>query len=319
MFTSSNVKALAIGNISLVTYLFCIPSLSTNAIACRRAPYRARSACTLIQSATSGIHSPSSSAPTPSFPPHPFVRNQARILLNIDGREAAVVSRQIEVTAEFFITIWEQEKLAAEVEAFWLDEQNGGLDPFGLVAWPGSVVAAQELVRHQQQVEGAHVLVLGAGCGIEAQTAARLGAASVLATDIHPTTLQLLEYGVKQAGETSPTTISTASFDIASSNSLPDCDLMVVADVLYNDDLATHVVRRCAEARSRQSPPIILITDSQRFVRNFESDLNSKLESIGQRKTAWIHRKLQSFTGSGVAIDEDQTYDIDTRIIWINH
>lgn len=72
------------------------------------------------------------------------------------------------------------------------------LDPFGLVSWPGSVVAAQEL--SQLDIEGLTVLILGAGPGVEAQAAAMLGAKRVIASDIHPTTLQLLRYGAQEAG-----------------------------------------------------------------------------------------------------------------------
>ena len=249
--------------------------------------------------------------------PQDSKENQARIVLHADGGQTTIVRRQVEINPGLFVVVWEQEKLSAQVEAFWLDEHSGGLDPFGLVSWPGSVVAAQELVNNQRLVVGARVLILGAGCGIEAQIAAQLGASSILATDIHPTTLQLLEYSVREASDAIQNKIKTAIFDIASPKRLPDCDLMIVADVLYNDDLATHVVRRCIEARSRQPPATILVTDSQRFVRSFEKDLNTKLESIGQLPVVCLHRKLQGFTGSGVAIDEDQTYDIDTSIFWI--
>lgn len=234
-------------------------------------------------------------------------------MIIMDGKKVTVVSRDVQVTTDLCVTVWELEKLARIVEDYWVDEKDKALDPFGLVSWPGSLVAARELVRHRSIVQDARVLVLGAGCGIEAQAAARLGAASVLATDIHPTTLQLLEYGVAQAEE-HMTSISTALFDIASTEPLPECDLMVVADVLYNEELTKQVVRRCLEARRRLSPPTILVTDSQRF---FEDDLNSGLKSIGQPKIAWTHQELPAFTGSGVAIDEDQTYDVEARVVWI--
>lgn len=238
-------------------------------------------------------------------------------MLDADGSEATLVCRTVEILPDLVVTIWEMENMADEVEEFWAnDKHNQSLDPFGKIIWPGSIVAAQELTTFM--VKGAQVLILGAGCGIEAQVAARLGAASVLATDIHPTTLQLLEYGAAKAGGEISKAISTSVFDIASSESLPDCDLIVVADVLYNDHLAAQVVRRCVEARRSPTPPIILITDSQGFVRhNFDRNLNSKLKAIGQPEAKIMNRTLYGFTGSGVAIDEDQTYDAVTRIIWI--
>ena len=248
-------------------------------------------------------------------------RLSAAIPMGSNGENlATVVSRDVPITPGFSIRVWELERLATIVEDYWGNkEQNDiNLDPFGLVSWPGSVVAAQELMKHQHIVHGARVLVLGAGCGIEAQAAASLGAASVLATDLHPTTLQLLEFGAKKASDEMEKIITTALFDIASTETLPDCDLMIVADVLYNEKLAAEVIRRCLEARSRLPwPPIVLVTDSQRFVKGFERDLNAKLRSIGQTETSWTARNLPAFTGSGVAIDEDQTYDVEARVLWI--
>lgn len=189
------------------------------------------------------------------------------------------------------------------------------MDPFGLMAWPGSVVAAQELMLHRHMVKGRRVLVLGAGVGIEAQAAAQLGAASVYATDIHPATLQLLDYGTQRAGLES--IVSTALFDITSDEALPPCDLMIVADVLYIEELAAQVARRFSEARSAaETPPAILITDSQRFVRQFAPDLCASMQSIGvQAGVAWSSRNLSAFTGSGVMIDEDQTYEVQARLV----
>ena len=246
------------------------------------------------------------------------LRVKAEMPIGPDKKTATVVGRDFQITPDFSIRVWELEKLATIVENYWAEGQDDNLDPFGLVSWPGSVLAAQELINHQHIVEGARVLVLGSGCGIEAQAAARLGAASVLATDIHPTALQLLEFGAERAGDEIMKAISTAMFDIVSTEALPECDLMIVADVLYNEKLAKEVARRCWEARtSLPSPSVVLVTDSQRFVRSFVSDLNSKLEDIGQPKTAWSSRQLQAFTGSGVAIDEDQTYDVEARVLWI--
>ena len=242
------------------------------------------------------------------------------IPLGPDGKVATVISRDVQISPHFSVRVWELEKMANIVEEYWTGEQENRqeLDPFGLVSWPGSVVAAQELIKNQHIVHGARVLVLGAGCGIEAQAAARLGAASVLATDIHPTTLKLLELGAKNAVDDTRHIISTALFDITSTEALPQCELMIMADVLYNAKLKTEVVRRCVEARSSlRPPPIVLVTDSQRFLKSFERDLNSQLESIGHSKTAWSSRHLSAFTGSGVAIDEDQTYDVDVGVLWI--
>jgi predicted nicotinamide N-methyase len=294
------------------------------------------------------------------------------------------------------ITVWEWEKPAAVVETYWQVQQQGltltkndsqtkksnksssdeapsmMLDPFGLVTWPGSVVAVQELLLLQHQKPTTFdkiffnktVLVLGAGVGVEAQAAARLGAARVLATDVHPTTLQLLHYGAVQAGwagveETSTTIHSNSSSSsttlppkkniittqlldlfLPDEHPLPDnVDFILVADVLYNDQLADQVIQRCLEARRRSHhpPPVILISDSQRFVHTFESKMNDGLKSLATHpsnkttdsddkantlapqyaRVAWTSRRLPQFTGSGVCIDADQTYDVKARVMWI--
>jgi predicted nicotinamide N-methyase len=188
------------------------------------------------------------------------------------------------------------------------------LDPFGLVTWPGSVIAVLELLRYPDLLRDKRVLVLGAGVGVEAQAAAMLGAAHVLATDIHPTTLRLLQFGAEQAGRN--TTIDTQLLDIFSKTPLPECDVMIVADVLYNDQLAVGVAKRCIEARTRHGA-VVVVSDSQRFVNNFEADLNQQLRALNQSRVSWVTRWLPQFTGSGVCIDGDQTYDVKARVLWI--
>jgi len=117
-------------------------------------------------------------------------------------------------------------------------------------------------------------------------------------------------------------------------------DVIVVADVLYNDMLAAHIVKRIMEVRTRkvpmveegksdnddddqttveyEKPPIILVSDSQRFAKTFCADLNAQFKACEEPiRTAWISRWLPSFTGSGVLIDADQTYDVKARILWV--
>ena len=241
-------------------------------------------------------------------------------LLQLDkGKKARIRSRTVAIDGNNWdITVWEWEKPAAVIETYWAVEQQGLaltkgllggsrvskqplLDPFGLVSWPGAVVAAQELLRHPNVVKDKDVLVLGSGVGIEAQAAAKLGARSVLATDIHPTTLKLLEYGAQQAGLDD--IISTQLFDIYAAEALPACDLLILSDVLYNDSLASQVAWRCSEVRKRSSSAKVLISDSQRFVQ-FEADLNRKLASTEKARVVWQTRLLDKFVGSGVMVDE---------------
>jgi predicted nicotinamide N-methyase len=257
--------------------------------------------------------------------------------------KASILSRTVPVTADWDIIVWEWEKPAAVVETYWQVEQQGLslttssitssasstagdnagdpynsksatqlLDPFGLVCWPGSVVAAQEMKEHVDYFQNKRVLILGAGVGVEAQAAALIGrAAQVIATDIHPTTLRLLHYGAEQAGLSS--TIKTRILDLDSIEPLPTCDVMVIADLLYNENLALKVAKRVVEARQCSPPVKVLISDSQRFVNDFDVLLSEKL----RHRVQWVSRWLPSFTGSGVLVDDDQTYEVRARIIWI--
>lgn len=215
--------------------------------------------------------------------------------------------RIIPIDDSWNITVYELQNAHSFVDGYWLnDDDDDSANPFGYVAWPGSVVAAQELKKHQESVvQGKNILVLGAGVGIEVQAAVALGAKHVIATDVNPNALELLDKGIASPsiGEKA-SMVQSKQFDISQHDTpLPEpFDVMVVADVLYDEDLVAHVARRCREA----SPRTVLVTDSQNFVdfpRQPEME-SSKVE-------------LESFTGSGVVIEEDQTYDVDVTVHWV--
>lgn len=261
---------------------------------------------------------------------------QRRKLRLKSGKEAPLLSRTVEIDSEWNITVWEWEKTAEEVDFYWqaqtlsrsagLASQPKLLDPFGLILWPGSVVAAQELkIVSRTTVKDKIVLILGGGVGVEAQAAAELGAKEVLATDIHPTTLEQLRLGVQENSMISDSTrVETAIFDLFSKDPLPctSADLIVVADLLYNEQLASQVVQRLAEAWHRNPKVQILVTDSQRFV-DFHEQLITALEKVASETSQsapivhFVEYTLSEFTGSGVCIDEDQTYEVKVRSIWI--
>ncbi|KAL3782075.1 hypothetical protein ACHAW5_000696 [Stephanodiscus triporus] len=234
------------------------------------------------------------------------------------------------------VTVWEMDKPSDLIQEWWsLDqsERNARVgDPFGVVMWPGSILAAKELMKlhHSAQfispMVNATVLVLGAGTGVEAQTAALLGAKRVIATDINPLTLKLLEYGANNDLRIG-NNFKCKYFDLFSDQSLPACDVLIAADVLYNPELAKQVGRRLHEAIVRSfdagsSPTKVIITDSQQFHgTNFLEkvtelrELNAMFKESNFEQLRWETQKLESVQGSGVLIDEDQTYDVDARMI----
>lgn len=83
---------------------------------------------------------------------------------------------------------------------------------------------------------------------------------------------------------------------------------MIAADVLYNEQLASHVGKRCLEAIQKDIK--VLVTDSQRFT-DLLPELNRQLDAAVE----WKEVQLDSFTGSGVMVDEDQTYDVTVRVL----
>ena len=170
------------------------------------------------------------------------------------------------------------------------------------------------------------VLVLGAGTGVEAQTAALLGAKKVIATDINPLSLQLLEYGAIRIEGIASEVVEAKYFDLFSSDPLPECDILVAADTLYNADLARQVGHRLHEAIIRSfedglTPTRIIVTDSQKFHgTNFLAEqemmaLNVILKEGKWKPLQWELETLNDFVGSGVLIDDDQTYDVDVRLL----
>jgi predicted nicotinamide N-methyase len=261
-------------------------------------------------------------------------RKRRKIKLS-SGNEARLLSRTVEIFPEWRITVWEWEKPAEVVDTYWqaqariadsgTREKGKLLDPFGLVLWPGSVVAAQELKAHSHTVRNKNVLVLGAGVGVETQALAELGAKRVLATDVHPTTLTQLRLGVEENTQiANSTVVEVEIFDLFSEAPLPmpSADLIVVADVLYNEQLAAQMVYRLLEAWKRNPAVNILVTDSQRFV-DFKTPLIGRLDEASLEisreapSIRFTEKTLDLFTGSGVCIDDDQTYDVKVRKIWI--
>lgn len=101
------------------------------------------------------------------------------------------------------IKVWELENPSELINTHWSMSPSLGSntrkDPFGVVMWPGSILASQQLALHQNNISNQTVVVLGAGTGVEAQAAAYLGAKKVFALDVNKLTLKLANYGAKHA------------------------------------------------------------------------------------------------------------------------
>jgi hypothetical protein len=100
-------------------------------------------------------------------------QKEVTIRLTDSGKEVTLISRTVPIL-NFSVTVWEWKNSAEVVNAYWeaqgqvmtsfgTTQQKPLLDPFGLVSWPGSVLAARELCKHAEiAVKNKNVVVLGA-------------------------------------------------------------------------------------------------------------------------------------------------------------
>lgn len=257
-----------------------------------------------------GLSSTNSNKKTIFLPQLDNLKIQRRKLegkVPIRSREVPIYSGDIQK-----ITIWELEDPSKLMELWWAGEQTKLKDPFGVINWPGSTLCCKEMVKFQHHFVNKTVLSLGAGTGVEAQCAALLGASEVIALDISKFTLKLLMYGAKENGVDH--IIRPLEFDLFSKCPLPECDIVLAADVLYNPELALQIGNRIYEILSRNKQVQLIVTDSQRFHgTDFVPSLNKALQ--GKYHLEWDEYELKGFRGSGIMIRNDQTYDVTTRMI----
>ena len=125
-------------------------------------------------------------------------------------------------------------------------EANGGRAPFWAYPWSGGLALARYLSEHPAAVRQRRVLDLGAGGGIVAITAARAGAAHVLAAEIDAAGAAALALNA----EANAVAIEVTSTDLLDGEP-PAVDLVAVGDLFYEPALARRVtgfLERCHAA-----------------------------------------------------------------------
>lgn len=129
-------------------------------------------------------------------------------------------------------------------------QERSQSDPehLGGLTWTGGRALAEYLTSQPLCVEGKRVLELGCGSALVSHAAAKLGAASVAATDVD---------GLDRVDAA----LAPSYFDSCSDEPLPDCDLLLAADVMYTTDLALALARRASEAH--RSGATVIVADSQ--------------------------------------------------------
>lgn len=133
--------------------------------------------------------------------------------------------------------------------------------PYGSVLWPSGVAVAMWLVEQGDRLAGARVLDVGAGTGLCSLAAASLGA-DVLAVDVDPLPLQLLD----EAARRQALSVETAPFNLLGEEPLPDAEIVLFADLLYESLLARRTGRRAVEALARGSE--VVVGDPERAFRD---------------------------------------------------
>ena len=108
----------------------------------------------------------------------------------------------------------------------------------------------------------------------------------------------------------------------------PSFEVLVAADVLYNRTLAAQLGRRCHEAlswegreRGEGRPQLsgLIVTDSQQFHSGDDDDFIKEINR--QPRGRLVHDDIDwtqgrvAFTGSGILLDEDQSYEAETRFV----
>lgn len=145
------------------------------------------------------------------------------------------------------------EEVIARTEA---NPEKSESDPYGVILWPSAFAIAKEI----QQLCGssglpASTLELGAGTGLCSLVCAKMGIKSVLATDIEQLSLQLVQLAAEMQGFEG---ISTGAFDVCDSAlELPPADLVFASDLMYSNEVARSLGRRCMEAKARGSRVLV--------------------------------------------------------------
>ena len=140
--------------------------------------------------------------------------------------------------------------LADEVTPIWrmTEEELGAIGlppPFWAFAWAGGQALARYVLDHLGEVAGQRVVDFATGSGIVAIAAARAGAASVLAADIDPFCAAATALNAEANGAR----LSFTDADLLDA-APPAVELILAADICYEQPLADRVMAWLGEARS---------------------------------------------------------------------
>ncbi len=138
-------------------------------------------------------------------------------------------------------------------EEFQRDERL----PYWGDMWPSSIALARWCLK-EGQLKGKRILELGCGLGLAGISAARAGAIVVM-SDYEEDALAFANYNVRANGPTTDQ-ISCYFMDWRSPETIPECDIIVGSDVVYEEKNIEPIVQILQTARIQYS----VFTDPQR-------------------------------------------------------
>ncbi len=109
--------------------------------------------------------------------------------------------------------------------------------PYWAFAWPGGQAMARYILDNPTLLAGRRVVDIGSGSGVGAIAAIMAGAAHVLAADIDP--VAEIAIAMNAAANGVADRIQTTTRDLL--GELPDADLIIVSDLVYEPELALRV------------------------------------------------------------------------------
>jgi len=192
----------------------------------------------------------SEAATESGFPPPP---SDARLRALLDAHaplRPAPLCPEIRVFhAHSLVGIWEAaEHAAGDVLP----------SPFWAYPWPAGAALARVILDTPDYVAGRRVLDFGCGGGITSLAAARAGAAHVIANDVDPWALAV----ARLAASAQDLTITPLLADLTSADALPECDVVLCADLGYERSVAP--AQRALLERAHNSGATIIVADAGR-------------------------------------------------------
>lgn len=153
--------------------------------------------------------------------PAAFIRSQTRL------KPPSLIPELMLHLADEALPLWQ----ATEVEL----EREGLPPPYWAFAWPGGQALARLLLDQPHWAKDRRVVDFGAGCGIAALAAARVGARTVLAADIDEFALAAIALNAEANG----LAMSSTSDDLLRQPA--EADLLLIGDMCYERPLAERV------------------------------------------------------------------------------